>query len=70
MAKKAEEKLTFEQSMEKLEKIVEKLESGSIPLADMVALYEEGAVAFKECSDMLDGYEARLSLLEKGGEDE
>ncbi len=61
----AEEKKTFEASMEELEGIVQKLESGNIPLEDMVALYERGAHLGKRCMAMLDEYQGRLETLDR-----
>lgn len=61
----AEEKKTFEASMEELEGIVQKLESGNIPLEDMVALYERGAHLGKHCMAMLDEYQGRLETLDR-----
>ena len=61
-----EEKKTFEASMEELEGIVQKLETGNIPLNEMVALYERGAALGKHCMAMLDEYQGRLEALERG----
>lgn len=61
-----EEKKTFEASMEELESIVQKLESGNIPLNEMVSLYERGAALGKHCMAMLDEYQSRLETLERG----
>lgn len=60
-----EEKMTFEASIEELEGIVQKLESGNIPLEDMVALYERGAHLGKRCMTMLDEYQGRLETLDR-----
>ncbi len=61
----AEEKRTFETSIEELEGIVQKLETGNIPLEDMVALYERGAHLGKQCMAMLDEYQGRLETLDR-----
>lgn len=63
--KPAEENKTFEASMEELEGIVQKLESGNIPLEDMVALYERGALLGKRCMTMLDDYQGRIETLDR-----
>lgn len=65
-----ENKPSFEQSMDQLEEIVNKLESGNIPLEEMVSLYEQGAALGKQCMDLLDAYQARLDAIapEKDGE--
>ena len=58
-----ENNLSFENAMAQLEDIVTKLENGSIPLEEMVALYERGATLAKRCGALLDDYEARLSTI-------
>ncbi len=47
------EKLTFEESLEKLENIVEKLESGSCSLEESIELFKTGVDLSKQCSDEL-----------------
>ena len=48
-----EENLTFEQAMDQLEKIVEKLEEGDVPLEKAINYYEEGMKLSKICNDKL-----------------
>ena len=43
----------FESTLEKLEKIVERLESGEENLEDSIALYEEGVNISNYCKNML-----------------
>ena len=62
----AEKKLTFEQSMARLEEIVSLLERGEAPLEDALALFEEGTGLMKKCSAMLDKAEQKVSLLIAG----
>ena len=45
--------LTFEEALEKLEKIVNQLESGQIKLEDAVKVYEEGIELKKLCEKKL-----------------
>ena len=45
---------SFESTLEKLEKIVERLESGEENLDDSIALYEEGVNISNYCKDMLE----------------
>lgn len=56
---------TFEQKQEQLEAIVARLESGNVPLEEMIRLYEQGEVLYRECAETLDAYEKRLSELEQ-----
>ena len=41
-AKKPAAEANFEQAMKRLEEIVEKMESGDLPLEDLIVRYEEG----------------------------
>lgn len=60
----AEKKLTFEQSMGRLEEIVAQLERGDHPLEDSLSLYEEGAKLMKQCVTMLDRAEQKVMKLQ------
>lgn len=63
-----EEKLRFEEAMQKLSEIVGKLESGEGSLDEMIRLYEEGMKLVKSCEKQLDAYEATITKLnEKAG---
>jgi exodeoxyribonuclease VII small subunit len=44
---------SFEQSLARLEKIVEKLDDGNLPLDDAIALFKEGTELAKICRDKL-----------------
>ena len=57
------EEKTFEQSMERLEEVVKKLESGTGTLDEMLSLYEEGMKLHEACAKRLDEYEGKLSKL-------
>ncbi len=58
-----EEKMEFEEKMQRLEDIVGKLTQGSIPLKESVALYEEGAKLLKELNEELDMAEKTVKVL-------
>lgn len=57
----------FEDSIKELEKIVESLEKGDCGLSESLDLFEKGIKLSKECSEMLDKAEKRVSVL-IGGE--
>lgn len=57
----------FEESIKELEKIVESLEKGDCGLSESLDLFEKGIKLSKECSDMLDKAEKKVSVL-IGGE--
>ncbi len=58
-------KQTFEQAMEKLEQIVQDLESGDPFLDAAIQKFEEGIKLSKFCSEKLDEMEKRISVLLK-----
>ena len=60
-----EEKITFEENMLSLGKIVSELEKGDIPLEKAVALYGEGVKLSAVCRKQLD--EAQLKITEDDG---
>ena len=43
----------FEEALEKLESLVASMESGDIPLADLVEKFEEGSKLVKTCEERL-----------------
>jgi exodeoxyribonuclease VII small subunit len=56
---------TFEKAMNKLEKIVQELESTDLPLEKAIKKFEEGVQLSKFCSEKLDETEKRVTLLLK-----
>ena len=63
------ETINFEETIKKLEKIVEELESDELDLDTSVSKFEEGMKLSKQCSDFLEDAEKRISILIKDGED-
>ena len=59
----AGKKLTFEQSMSRLEEIVGKLEQGECGLDESLKLFDEGAKLAASCNQMLDQAEQKVDLL-------
>jgi exodeoxyribonuclease VII small subunit len=57
--------LDFESSLHRLEKIVEQLEKGDVPLEKSLDLYEEGIQLAKACADHLLRAELKLKRLGK-----
>lgn len=61
--------LDFEQSMKRLETIVEELEAGELTLEDSIARYEEGIKLSRHLTQVLDESEKRIErLVEKEGQ--
>ncbi len=57
--------LSFETALEKLETIVESMESGEVPLADLLAKFEEGTRLLKVCETRLKDAELKIEQLKK-----
>jgi exodeoxyribonuclease VII small subunit len=57
-------KVSFESAMERLEEIVDKLESGDENLEDSVCLYQEGMDISKYCKQMLDQAEQKITTVD------
>ncbi|MGB2895859.1 MAG: exodeoxyribonuclease VII small subunit [Anaerolineales bacterium] len=58
--KKTIEKMSYEEAFMELQSVVEKLESGELPLKDSLALFERGQALSARCSELLE--EAQLKL--------
>lgn len=56
-------KKTFEDAMAQLEKIVQSLESGDLPLDKALKKFEEGVRLSKFCFDKLEETEKKITLL-------
>lgn len=59
---------SFEQALEQLTGLVDKLESGELPLEESVAAFEQGVKLSRRCEALLDKAEQRLQVLESGEE--
>jgi len=58
-------KLTFESALTKLETIVESMESGEVPLAELLAKFEEGNRLLKVCEASLKEAELKIEQLKQ-----
>ncbi len=61
----AENKMTFESALGRLEEIVRAMESGSAALDSSLALFEEGIGLVKFCTKALDTAEQKVKILQK-----
>jgi exodeoxyribonuclease VII small subunit len=62
MAKETKEP-SFEEALQRLEGIIESMESGEIALADLVAKFEEGSKLLKTCQGQLKEAEIKIETL-------
>jgi len=59
---------SFESSIKELERIVEQLEAGDIPLERSLELFEQGVRISRECQRRLDEAERKVEILLKAGD--
>ena len=57
--------MPFQEALKKLEKIVDEMESGDLPLETMLARFEEGTRLVKICQTKLEEAELKIQKLEK-----
>jgi len=62
------QELSFEQALQGLTSMVEKLESGQLSLEESVKAFEEGVKLTRQCEKLLDDAEQRLQVLDADGE--
>lgn len=55
------EKMSFEESIQRLEQIVRALERGDVPLEESLKLFQEGTALIQSCGKLLD--EAQLQVM-------
>src|SRR6266513_1599425 len=61
--KQRETELNFERAMDRLEAIVEQMESGKLPLEELIVRYEEGMKLVKVCQDRLASAEQKIEII-------
>lgn len=64
-AKTQQQPPSFEHALERLEAIVESMESGDVPLAELLAKFEEGNGLLKICESRLKEAELKIEQLKK-----
>lgn len=70
MAQKKVENLNFEEAMQELESIVEKMESGELALEDALKRFERGIALARASREKLDAAQQRVEILtSQNGED-
>ena len=62
-AKKNAPELNFEGAMDRLEEIVEQMESGKMMLEELIVRYEEGMKLVKICQERLTSAEQRIEII-------
>ncbi len=57
----------FEKSLQELEKLIDRLERGDQPLAESLALFEQGVALTRSCHSALAAAQQRVEILLKEG---
>ena len=65
MAEKKEKELSFEESLESLEEIVKKLETGDVPLDDAIDEFNKAMKLAKSCDEKLKKAEESITKMVK-----
>ena len=61
---KKDQELTFEESLARLEEIVQTLEVGDLPLEEATKLYEKGMRLARICNEKLEAADLRITHIE------
>ena len=64
-AAETDAEIAFEEAVEKLETIVQEMESDELSLETMLVRYEQGAKLVKVCEEKLQSAESRITQLEE-----
>lgn len=59
-------KISFEESIKRLDEIVKLLERGDAPLSESLKLFEEGTALISNCDTLLNEAEQKVVKLRKG----
>ena len=60
--------LKFEEARARLEELVEKMESGNMPLEELISAYEKGSQLTAHCRALLEGLQRRVEIIVNGGD--
>ena len=61
-----ENKVSYEEAMNRLEDIVRTLDMGEVGLDESITLFKEGLTMVKECRSQLDKAEGEIKILRNG----
>ncbi len=64
----SDKKMSFEESLKRLDKIVQEMESGAMELDAMISAFEEGQRLVKSCSEKLNEVEKKIEKVVKGAD--
>jgi exodeoxyribonuclease VII small subunit len=58
--------VSYEAALKELEGLVQQMESGQLPLADLLSGYQRGAELLAYCRSQLDSVEQQIKVLDNG----
>ena len=61
------EPASYEAALEELEQLVARIESGQLPLEQMLAGYQRGALLLGFCRTRLEAVQEQIKVLDEGG---
>ena len=67
--KREEKEISFEESLEELENIVNRLESGDVPLDDAISEFNRAMILVKACDDKLKNAEKAIAKIVRENDD-
>ena len=65
-AKKADQPASYEAALQELEQLIAQIESGQLPLEQMLAGYQRGAVLLNFCRTRLEAVQDQIKVLDEG----
>lgn len=60
--------LTFEEARAQLEDLVRRMESGNMPLEELIGAYEKGSLLTAHCRALLAGLQRRVEVIVNGSD--
>ncbi|WP_209123094.1 exodeoxyribonuclease VII small subunit [Alkalihalobacillus sp. BA299] len=63
MSEQKKEELSFEEAINELESVVDKLEQGDVPLEEAISMFQQGMNLSKLCHDKLSVVEKQLEQI-------
>lgn len=71
MGERSNDNMTFEKALNELEKVVNKLEDGDLPLEEAIKYYEKGMTLSKTCDSILNKVSDKVTdIMNEAGESE
>ena len=58
--------VSYETALQEIEQLVTRLESGDMPLEQLLTQYQRGAELLKFCRDRLEAVEGQIKVLDQG----